>query len=120
MAVLGFTVLDRADQTSPRPPKTSLGVGPQAQRSLGSDEFVCFLIWPVQEFRVAWLCWKKDLEVSVHKKNVYQVMVHKCSLDTNCQVSKDDWEILQKFANGWSKCWCSARFGAGLVSNEEQ
>ena len=87
--MLGCAVLDEADRTSSRPPKPSLRVGPQAQRSLGSEKFVSFLIWPVQEFRVAWLCWKKDLEVGPHEKNVRQGLVHNCSLDTNCQVLKN-------------------------------
>ena len=79
--MLGCAVLDGADRTSSRPPKTSLGVGPQAQRSLGSDKFVCFLTWPVPKFRVAWLCWEKYLEVGSQKINVHQGLAHKCSLD---------------------------------------
>ena len=86
MAVFGSVVLDRADQTSSHPPKTSLGVGPQAQRSLGSDEFVCFLTKPVQEFRVAWLCWGKYLEVGSQEINVHQGLVNNCSLDLHNRV----------------------------------
>ena len=97
MAVLGSVVLDGADWTSSRPPKTSLGVGPQAQRSLGSDKFVCFLTKPVQEFTVAWLCWGKYLEVGSQEINVYQGLVHNCSLDMHNRVLECGQGMLEEF-----------------------
>ena len=76
-------------------PKQALGWDPRPKGPLGQTSF---LTKPVQEFRVAWLCWEKDLEVGSHKKNVRQGPMHNCSLDINCQVSKVAGKLLKSLS----------------------